>query len=152
MKSLARPGETEALLVRLGRVRADTAGRWGRMTAPQMICHLADACRMALGDKPVRDVSSLPGRTVIKWIALYQPWPWPPGFVTRPEIDQSIGGTCPTTFAADLDTLGALMRRLADVPRGFRWPPHPVFGPLSWSEWMRWAYLHTDHHLRQFGA
>ena len=31
-------------------------------------------------------------------------------------------------------------------------PPHPIFGPLSHAAWLRWAWLHTDHHLRQFGA
>jgi hypothetical protein len=30
--------------------------------------------------------------------------------------------------------------------------PHPIFGPLSYPQWMRWGYLHCDHHLRQFGA
>jgi hypothetical protein len=30
--------------------------------------------------------------------------------------------------------------------------PHPVFGAMSDSAWRRWGYLHTDHHLRQFGA
>jgi len=30
--------------------------------------------------------------------------------------------------------------------------PHPIFGWMSEASWMRWAYLHTDHHLRQFGA
>jgi hypothetical protein len=29
---------------------------------------------------------------------------------------------------------------------------HAMFGQLSTSEWMRHAYLHLDHHLRQFGA
>jgi hypothetical protein len=28
---------------------------------------------------------------------------------------------------------------------------HPVFGQMSESAWLRWAYVHTDHHLRQFG-
>ena len=25
-------------------------------------------------------------------------------------------------------------------------------GTLSEAAWLRWAYLHTDHHLRQFGV
>jgi hypothetical protein len=29
---------------------------------------------------------------------------------------------------------------------------HPVFGPLNTLEWRRFVYLHTDHHLRQFGV
>ena len=32
------------------------------------------------------------------------------------------------------------------------WPAHPIFGRMSEAEWLRWGYLHTDHHLRQFGA
>jgi len=30
-------------------------------------------------------------------------------------------------------------------------PPHPIFGQMTRAEWLRWGYLHTDHHLRQFG-
>jgi Protein of unknown function (DUF1569) len=29
--------------------------------------------------------------------------------------------------------------------------PHPIFGPMTAKDWMRWGYLHADHHLRQFG-
>jgi len=28
---------------------------------------------------------------------------------------------------------------------------HPLFGPMNYEDWMRWGYLHADHHLRQFG-
>ena len=71
------------------------------MSAPQMVCHLADAFRMALGDRPVADIARLRDRTVIKWIALYVPAPWPPGIRTRPELDQvQGGGTTPGEFAA----------------------------------------------------
>ena len=30
-------------------------------------------------------------------------------------------------------------------------PSHPMFGPMTAADWMRWGYLHADHHLRQFG-
>ena len=29
---------------------------------------------------------------------------------------------------------------------------HPLFGRMSEAAWLRWGYLHVDHHLRQFGA
>ena len=32
------------------------------------------------------------------------------------------------------------------------WPAHPIFGPMTLRAWMRWGYLHVDHHLRQFSA
>jgi hypothetical protein len=30
-------------------------------------------------------------------------------------------------------------------------PVHGFFGTMSVTDWQRWAYKHTDHHLRQFG-
>jgi hypothetical protein len=28
---------------------------------------------------------------------------------------------------------------------------HGRFGTMTTRDWHRWAYRHTDHHLRQFG-
>ena len=30
-------------------------------------------------------------------------------------------------------------------------PMHGNFGTMSVRDWQRWAYRHTNHHLRQFG-
>ncbi len=117
-----------------------------------MICHLTDAGRMALGEKEVSPATGILQRTVITWIALYAPVQWPSGVETRPEIDQLCAGTTPAVFAADVAELEAMLRRLSMIRRGYRWPAHPIFGPMSQRAWMRWGYLHADHHLRQFGA
>jgi len=151
MKTLAQVSSRAEILQRLKAVRPDSPRRWGRMSAPQMICHLADAYRMANGDKRVTDASSLVQRTAIKWIALYAPVPWPPGILTRPEIDQEAGGgTCPGDFASDVADLAALVRSFGR--HRTEWPLHPIFGKMSTAQWLRWGYLHSDHHLRQFGA
>jgi hypothetical protein len=55
-------------------------------------------------------------------------------------------------FAANLRELQNLVDHFARQPRDFEWQPHPHFGRMSDAEWMRLAYLHMDHHLRQFGA
>jgi hypothetical protein len=122
------------------------------MSAHQMICHLSDACRMALGEKQVSSASGPLQRTFWKWFALYLPMRWPSGILTRPEIDQSAAGTAPATFADDVDQLEALFDRIATRDRHTPWPEHPLFGRMSAAAWLRWAYLHADHHLRQFGA
>ena len=88
----------------------------------------------------------------MKWIALYTPLRWPPGIPTRPEIDQEAGGTRPADFAADVAEVEPLLERIAAAGTRRSWPAHPIFGRMSGSAWLRWAYLHTDHHLRQFGA
>lgn len=152
MKTLARLRDRAEVLDRLTHVHPGSARQWGRMSAPEMVCHLTDAFRMALGEKPVSDASSLSQRTAVKWIALYLPVRWPTGVLaTRPEIEQGSGGTCPGDFGRDVADLLAAMDRFI-AASVVHWPPHPIFGPLSRRAWMRWGYLHVDHHLRQFGA
>jgi hypothetical protein len=29
---------------------------------------------------------------------------------------------------------------------------HAIFGAMSRREWLRWGWLHADHHLRQFSS
>jgi hypothetical protein len=151
MKSFAREGDKTEILRRVRQLRAESVPRWGRMSAHQAVCHLTDACRMALGGKRVSPVSGRLQQTFAKWVALYLPRPWPPGILTRPEIEQGIGGTPPGDFAADLAELERLLELVASQPQDFGWPVHPIFGRMSHREWLRWAYLHADHHLRQFG-
>jgi hypothetical protein len=152
MKTLARAQCKVDVLRRLRTVRRESARRWGRMSAHQMVCHLSDAFRMALGQKAVSGAAGPLQRTLVKWIALYTPLRWRSGIVTRPEIDQHCGGTKPGDFAADVAELERLVELIARRAKGSEWPPHPVFGRMSHGAWRRWAYLHMDHHLRQFGA
>jgi len=121
------------------------------MSAHQMICHLADALCVANGEKAVTPATGVFQRTFIKWIALYAPLRWPAGIPTPAEIDQQVGGTRPQEFTADVASVESLLRRFADES-GVARPEHPVFGRMSARAWLRWGYLHADHHLRQFGA
>ena len=153
MKSLASPADVDALRRRLRGVRADSTRLWGHMSAHQMICHLRDAFLMGTPGVPVSDVSHIANRTIVKWIALYSPARWPRGIQTRPEIDQVRGGgTTPAQFADDVAAVVALLEVVAADPNFFDGRTHPIFGRLSRSAWLRWGYLHMDHHLRQFGA
>ena len=107
---------------------------------------------MATGEKPVRPTSTLLYRTIVKWIALYMPVPWPSGILTNPELDQLHGGTRPVDFAADVAQLEKLVELVASRKRGLDRQDHPLFGRMSQAAWLRWGYLHMNHHLRQFGA
>lgn len=152
MNTLARESNKSELLRRLKTLHPDSPPRWGRMSAHQMVCHLTDCFRMAAGEKAVSQATSLRHRTIVKWIALYSPLPWPRGLLTRPEVDQECGGTGPSEFAADIAELEARVEQMAALGTDFGWPAHPVFGRMSRAAWLRWAHLHMDHHLRQFGA
>ena len=152
MKTFARADCREEIVRRVQRVRPDSVRRWGTMTPHEMICHLSDACRVALDQKRVSTATSAMTRTLMKWTALYLPVRWPRGIQTRPEIDQRGQGTPPADFAADVAQLQALLERIASHASDREWPDHPIFGKMSHAAWMRWAYLHADHHLRQFGV
>jgi hypothetical protein len=149
VKTLADPKIKESIVSRMGGLRADSPRQWGRMSSPQMVCHLSDSFISMIGERPI---STLRNRAAMKWPALYLPLPWPHGFKTRPEVDQLVGGSKPGDFPADKALLVTLVERITSTTPDFTWQPHPIFGPLSNWEWMRWCYLHCDHHLRQFGC
>ena len=152
MNTLANAGDRAEILRRLNALRPESVRQWGRMTPHQAVCHLSDSFRAVSGQKAVSDVAGPLQRTVVKWIALYAPLRWPPGILTRPEMDQEISGTAPAEFAADVAELEGLVARVAAEPQLFRRISHPIFGPLSDKQLLRWGYLHMDHHLRQFGV
>ena len=150
MKTLSNASDRQEVLNRLANVHPESQRRWGNMSGHQMICHLSDSFRAALGEKQLSPASTLFKRTLFKWIALWMPLRWPHGVQTRPEMDQRKGGTPPEEFALDSEKLRVLFDRFVSWPG--QYAPHPILGPLSRTERMRHAYLHMDHHLRQFGA
>lgn len=152
VKSLGNPIDRADVLYRLHHVRADTPRQWGRMTAPQMICHLTDAFRGIMGERPATSPPPVIPRwrqRLLKLVALQLPFAWPRGVKTRPDVDQEKGGTRPGDFATDVAELTRICERFATsdkVPAA-----HYLFGPLTLDQWRRWGYRHMDHHLRQFG-
>jgi len=151
LRTLHDPATRARTIARLAVLRPDSPRRWGRMTAHQMICHLTDMYRHALGEHDGPGVvGGLMARSVFKWWALGVPLPWPHGFPTARQFDPQRDGTQPAEFDADRDRLAAAMERFSDpaAPLG----AHPWFGHLSQAEWGRWGFRHADHHLRQFGA
>ena len=49
MKSLENPQCKAEILARIGSLRPDSPRCWGKMTAPQMVCHLNDSFRGVMG-------------------------------------------------------------------------------------------------------
>jgi uncharacterized protein DUF1569 len=150
MKTLFNIPDRNEVLDRLTALRPESQSRWGSMSARQMICHLSDSFRAALGEKQVSQSTTLFKRTIYKWAALWLPFHWPHGIKTRPEMDQQQGGTQPAEFASDLEELRILLDRFCKSVGEFA--PHATLGQMSRTERMRHAYIHMDHHLRQFGV
>ena len=150
VKTLASKAGEQEILDRICELSHIDKAHWGRMSVHQMMCHLTDSYCVALGEKTASPATGLVQQTIIKWIALWAPLKWMKGYSTRPEIEQGKGGSRPTEFEADRIALRTVVGRFReDLPRPCL--PHPVFGPMKDREWLRWGYLHADHHLRQFG-
>ena len=150
MRSLAEPNAARILVDRLRRVTPQSARRWGRMSAQEMVCHLADAYRHAVGEIPANPADTVFSRTVLKTFALWSPFPWPPGYPTRPEFDPLREGRKPGDFVRDRDQVETELYKFIAAVHKAAVVPHPIFGRMGRREWLRWGWLHADHHLRQF--
>ncbi|HEY3741097.1 MAG TPA: DUF1569 domain-containing protein [Bryobacteraceae bacterium] len=153
IKIISEAASKSEIAGRLAKLGPDAERRWGKMNAHQMVCHLNDSLLIVTGELKGQDRSNFLNRTLVKFAALRVPMQWPPGVKTVPEIDQAAGaGTPPAECDRDRARLLESIERFAAPRRDFAFAPHPIFGAMTEWEWMRWAYLHNDHHLRQFGV
>ena len=150
MKTLSNPGDLAEIKRRIHSLTPGDQRLWGSMTVSGMVCHLTDAFRLGTGETPAAAAKfGIVPAPVIKWVALHSPMKWPPGVKTIPEVEQGFGGTPPGDFASDMAALLDSLDRF--MAHAGPWPRHSIFGPMTQADWMRWGYLHPDHHLRQFG-
>lgn len=152
MTHLGTPSVRQRIFERIAAVRPSSKALWGKMNSHQMLCHLSDSFRLSIGARQATPVSGVIQRTALKWLALYVPIRWPRGASAPPEVEQGNGCALPRAFQRDRADLIQLVGIFSDPNRSFLWAPHPVFGRMSDREWLRWGYLHADHHLRQFGV
>ena len=148
MRTVADPLILAGLSARLERLTPRQLRVWGTMSTHQMVAHLANTAEAALKRRPFAAAARRP-RRVLKLVCLYLPVPWPRNIRTGEEPASE--RLAPDGFEADhrraINTLG----ELASASEGALVDRHPIFGPMSPAEWHRWAFLHVDHHLRQFG-
>jgi hypothetical protein len=135
------------LLARFESLTPDRRPVWGSMTCAQMITHVADPLKAAMGEKAVAPKPGPFRNPVLRYMIIY--WlPWPKGAPTAPEFIH----TDEPDFKEGLATLRATVEQFAAADKGARREPHPAFGVLSHKAWGRLTYRHLEHHLRQFGA
>jgi len=147
-RSVADPAALARLEARLRALRPDAVRRWGTMEPGEMLCHLGDASASVLG-RPGGTAG--PRRPLLRWLALATPLPWPRGRPTLAKVDPRRDGTRPTDFEADRRRAIEGLRAVAAAAPEALPAGHFVFGAMRAVDWWRWAYRHTDHHLRQFG-
>jgi len=121
--------------------------QWGRMSCPQMVVHLTDACRMYLGDLSAPFKSSPVQYPPLKQLIVYV-LPFPRGVPTA----RALLARTPGEWQAELDLFCQELGRMVSARGRAEWPRHPIFGRLSPRAYGVLAWRHADHHLRQFGV
>jgi hypothetical protein len=148
MKTLAHPDAAAEIGARILTLAPSDTRQWGLMTVDQIICHVREAYVYALADTPV-DFIPLPyPASVVKQFALKVPAPWPHSTRTIPQLALDAPGMATTNFEEDRNGLLASFATFCALTNHTR--DHPFFGTMQHTDWMRWGYLHADHHLRQF--
>ena len=148
MPSIFDAAARSQLIARMNRLRPEQSRLWGKMNCAQMLCHVADQLRNALGEleaKPLRSPLALPP---INWLVIHV-LPWPKG---KAESPPEFLARIPESWEHDVAALKELIRRAAERGPTARWPESPVFGRISPRAWGVLVHKHLDHHLRQFGV
>ena len=147
MRTLFNSNDRANLYHRLDGLTAESNPQWGKMDCPQMLAHIADGIRMALGELPVKAKGGPLRFPPLRYAIIY--WlPFPKGAPTAPELLARRAADCHRETAE----LKELMERCAACAGTAEWAEHPAFGQLSERDWGALMYKHIDHHLRQFGV
>ncbi len=124
---------------------------WGQMSVNEMLCHLRGAFRTAMGElerSGEAPPQPLPPK-LLKFFALRLPMQWPKGVPTVPELKLGAPAMRAGAFDEELRLAKGAMEEFLQPQQ--RLGDHALFGKMTRGDWMRWGYLHADHHLRQFG-
>jgi hypothetical protein len=152
MKTILNENDRLNTIQRINRLTPESKNLWGRMNVNQMLCHVTDQIRMAIGEKKTKFVGNPILKTIVKWLVLGG-LPIPKGKVpTADELNQEKNGTQPVGFLDDLNQLIKIINEFENKYPKSSTIVHPAFGPFSMGQWGRLIYLHLDHHLRQFGV
>jgi hypothetical protein len=148
MAILHDPEVRASLTRRVQSLRPSSPRMWGKMSIDQMLWHVTESMRMAVGDavfEPMK-VPPLP-KPVLRWMVLNVPWP-----KGRSPTYREMVATKQYDFAAEQARCLQLIERMVALSIDGSWPVNPTLGPMTGKQWSQLEAKHLDHHLKQFGA
>lgn len=149
MSSIYNQQDASEFINRIQKLSPVTQHIWGTMTVSQMLAHIQEPIKVALGvSKPRRSVVGfLFGKMAKKGIINHQP------FKKGLPTDTSFIISDERSFESEQQNAITLIQAMQKAgPSGITNNKHPFFGKLSAAEWNTLTVKHLDHHLRQFGV
>ena len=146
MKTIWDEATRRALISRLESINVASQAKWGKFNATQMVRHLGDPLRAAMGELEVAAKSGPFRNPILRYLIIY--WlPWPQGAPTAPEFIPPAEGD----FEANRAQFKKSLDEFVSFTQENQPKPHPAFGDLTREYWGVLTHRHIDHHLRQFG-
>jgi hypothetical protein len=143
--------ETKAeILARIDSLTSEAKNKWGKMNVRQGLRHMSFAFANAVGEHHV--VPHKGGAIKKKLMKFFLLNVNPPKgkAETFPEFNTVNLGIDPPDFEAERTNLKAQIEKFVNASNLI--PESAGGGPFSREDWGRLMYVHTDHHLREFGA
>jgi hypothetical protein len=148
VRTLLSTEDRAGLLARMDSLEPEARPRWGRMDAAQMLRHVAECLRMAIGELRTAPLGKRLFHTRLAKHLILRTLPFPKGAPTAPELRVKDAAV----FETERSRVRELLQRFADPALSPGGSEHPLFGVLSREEWAELQHKHTSHHLQQFGV
>ncbi len=143
--------DQQGIATRIEKLNPDSKALWGKMTVAQMLAHMNDAFRIALGMKAAVDKSNFFWNKIAFPVAVYVLPGFPKNSPTAGELNQLQQGTPARDFYTEAGFAVKMMEVFNERDES-KLKPHPMFGKLSKQQWSDLLVKHFDHHLKQFGV
>ena len=146
MRNLFDEKDLEEMIGRLKKLQADAKPRWGKLNVSGMLFHCHTVNRAILSGKTVGPPTLKQKLMRIYVLNILRKMPM--GRQSNPRFFSSVESL---QFENEKDQLMesilAFTKHREPIKGG-----HPVFGRMKKRDWGRFAWIHLDHHLRQFGV
>jgi hypothetical protein len=153
MENFHNSEDYQKLIDRITALSPNAKAQFGKMNVNEMICHLNDSMKVALGEIRPKHIGNFITRMAfLKRFVLSRKSFQKEKVETAKEVNPHKEGSKPTDFQKDKETLFALMAEYKEKYKNMEAMPHPIFGTFSHEDWGRQIYMQTVHHLEQFGG
>ncbi len=136
----------------LEKLEAHHEAKWGKMSAHQMVEHLAQIISVANG-RFTGIANAEPERLAYRKMRfLEKEIPFQKGIRVEFVPEEPLPTMFPNIQLSKEFTLNQLQRFFDyHTEHSDLTPVHPIFGPMNYAEWVQFQARHIKHHLQQFG-
>lgn len=147
MGSIYDKADNQAIIARINSLSPDSKALWGKMTVDQMCQHCIAAMQVAFGQKElkVNFLLGILGR-----------------MIKNKAFNNDFGKNSPTAkelkcegsydFESSRKEFAENFSQFAKDMHIIKVLYHPFWGKMTYEDWDKLIWRHTDHHLRQFGV